>query len=168
MQKGGVKVETVTSFIFLGSIITADGDYSHEIQRPFLFGRKAVMSLDNVLKSRDQFANKHPYSQSYGFSSSHVRLWELDHKEGWAMKNWCFQTVVLEKTLESPLVCKEIRPVNPDGNQPWLFIERADPQAESPILWPPNVKSQLIGKDPDAGKDWRQKEKRAAEDEMVR
>ena len=163
MQKGGVKVETVTSFIFLGSIITADGDYSHEIQRPFLFGRKAVMSLDNVLKSRDQFANKHPYSQSYGFSSSHVRLWELDHKEGWAPKNWCFWTVVLEKTLESPLGCKEIKPVNPKGNQSWI----GRTNAEATIVWPPKLKNWLIGKDPNAGKDWRQDEKGMTEDELV-
>ena len=97
------------------------------------------------------------YSQSYGFSSSHVWMWEVDHKEGWAPKNWRFWTVVLEMTLKSPLNCKEIKPVNPKGNQPWIFIGRTD--AEAPILWPPDVKSWLFGKDPDAGKDWRQKEK---------
>ena len=95
-------------------------------------------------------------------------MWELDHKEGWAPKNWCFWTVVLEKTLESPLDCKEIKSVNPKGNQLWIFIERTDAEAEAPILWPPDAKSQLIGKDPDAGKDWRQEEKGAIEDEMVR
>ena len=92
-------------------------------------------------------------------------LWQLDHKESWGPKNWCFQTVVLEKTLESPLDCKEIKPVNPKGNQPWLFIGRTD--AEAPTLWPPDVKSWLIGKDPDAGKDWRQEEKGETEDEMA-
>ena len=105
------------------------------------------------------------YSQSYSFSSSHVRMWELDHKEGWVLKNWCFWTVVLEKTLESPLDSKKIKPVNPKGNQPWVFIGRID--AEAVILWPPDAKSQLIGKDPDVGKDWRQEEKGATEDEMV-
>ena len=102
-----------------------------------------------------------------GFSSSYERMWELVHKEGWAPKNWCFQIVVLEKTLESPLICKEIKPVNLKGNQPWIFIGRIL-EAEAPALWPPDVKSWLIGKDPDAGKDWRQKEKRVAENEMVR
>ena len=104
-------------------------------------------------------------SQSYGFSSSHVGMWALDHKEGQMPKNWCFQTVVLEKTLESPLDCKEIKPVNPKGNQPWKLIGRTD--AEAPILWPPDAKNWLIGKDPDAGKDWGQKEKGVTEDEMV-
>ena len=106
------------------------------------------------------FPNKGSYSQSYGFSSSHVWLWESDHKEDWVLKNWCFQIVVVEKTLESPLDSKEIKPVNPKGNQPWIFFGRIDAEAEAPILWPPNAKSQLIGKDPDAGgKDWRQEEK---------
>ena len=107
------------------------------------------------------------YSQSYVFSSSHVWMWELNHKEGWAPKNWCFQTVVLEKTLESPLDTKEIKPINAKGNQPWKFIGRADAEAEAPILWPPDVKSQLIGKDSDTGRDGLQKEKRVAEDEML-
>ena len=109
--------------------------------------------------------NKGPYSKTYGFSSQ-VRMWELDHKEGWAPKNWCFQIVVLEKTLESPLDSKEIKPVNPKGNQPWMFIERSDAEAGAPILCLSDVNSQLIRKDPDAGKDWSQKEK-AAEDEIV-
>ena len=94
-------------------------------------------------------------------------MWELNHKNGWALNNWCFWTMVLEKILESPLDCKEIKPVNPKGNQPWIFIGRTDAKAEAPILWPPDAKSRLIGKDPDAGKDWRQKEKGTAEDEMV-
>ena len=94
-------------------------------------------------------------------------MWELDHKEGWALKNWCFQIVVVEKTLKSPLDCKEIQPVNPKGNQSWILIGRTDAEAKVPILWPCDTKSQLIGKDPDAGKDWGQEEKRVTEDEMV-
>ena len=97
----------------------------------------------------------------------HVWIWELNHKEGWALKNWCFWTMVLEKTLENPLGCKEIKPVNPKGNQPWIFIGRTDAKAEAPILCPPDAKDQLIGKDPDAGKDWRQEEKRVTADEMA-
>ena len=107
---------------------------------------------------------KWQYSQNKGFFSSHVWMWELDHKEGWVLKSWCFQTVVLEKTVESPLDCK-VNSVSPKGNQSWTFIGRTD--AEAPILWPPDLKSWLMGKDPDAGKDWRKKEKGAAEDEMV-
>ena len=125
---------------------------------------------DNILKKqRHHFANESLYSQSYGVSSSHVQIWELDHKEGWTPKNWCLPTVLLEETLDSPLDSKEIKPVNPKGNEPWIFIGTADvdAEAEEPILSPPDAKSQLIGKDPDAGKDWRQ-EKRVAEDEIVR
>ena len=142
----GETMETVTDFIFLGSKITADGDCSHEIKRHLFLGRKAMTNLDSMLKSQHDFANKGPYSKSYGFYSSHVRMWELDHKEGWALKNWCFQTVVLKKTLKSPLDCKEIRPVNLKGNQSWIFIGRTDAGAETPILWPLDVKSWLIGK----------------------
>ena len=138
-------METVTDFIFLGSKITADSDCSHEIKRHLLLGRKAMTNLDSMLKIRHYFAYKGPYSQSYGFNSSHVWMWELDHKEGWALNNWCFQTVVLEKTLESPLDCREIWPVNLKGNQSWILIGRTD--AGAPILWPPDVKSWLIGKD---------------------
>ena len=112
--------ETVRDFIFLGSKITADGDCRHEIKRCLLLGRKAMAILHSILKSRD-FANKGPSGQSYGFSSSHVCMWELDHKGSWAPKNWCFWTVVLEKTLKSPLDCKKIKPVNPKGNQFWIF-----------------------------------------------
>ena len=104
----------------------------------------------------------------YGFSSSHVWMWELDHKQGWALKNWCFQLVVLEKTLDSPLDIKEIKPVNTKGNQPWILFGRSDAEVEAPILWPPDVKSWLTGKDSDAGKDWGQEEKGAAKNEMVR
>ena len=110
----------------------------------------------HIKKQRHHFADKGLYGQSNGFSSRHVQIWELDHKEGWAPKNWCFQTVVLEKTLESPLESKEIKPVNPKGNQPWIFIGRTYAKAEAPILWPPDPKSPFTGKDPDVGKDWGQ------------
>ena len=113
------------------------------------------------------FANKCPSSQSYSFSSITVWIWELGYKESWALNNWCFWTVVLEKTLESSLDCKEIHPVNPKGNQPWIFIGRTDAKAETTILWPPNAKNQLTGKDHDVGKDWRREEKGTTEDEMV-
>ena len=116
---------------------------------------------------RHYFANKGPSSQGYGFSSSHVWTWELDYKESWVPKNWCFWTVVLEKTLASLLHCKEIQPVNPNGNQSWIFIGRTDVEAETAILWPPDAKSWLIWKDPDAGKDWGQEEKGMMEYEMV-
>ena len=121
----------------------------------------------HIKKQRHYFANKGPSSQSYGFSSSHIWMWELDYKESWGTKNWCFLTVVLENTLESPLDFKEIKPVHPKGNQSWIFIGRTDAEAETPILWPPDVKNWLTGKDPDAGKDWRQEEKGMTEDEMV-
>ena len=114
----------------------------------------------HIKRQRHHFMNKGPYSQSYRFSNSHVQMWQLDHKEGRALKNWCFWTVVLEKTLESPLDSKEIKPVHRKGNQPWIFIGRTDAEAEAPILWPPDVKSQLIGKNPDAGKDWGQEKER--------
>ena len=113
------------------------------------------------------FADKGPSSQGYGFSSSHVRMWELDHKENWAPKNWCFWTVVLEKTLESPLDCKEIQPLHPKGNQSWIFIGRTDAEVEVPKLWPPDAKNWLTGKDSNAGEDWEQEEKGMTEDEMV-
>ena len=116
-------------------------------------------------KHRNQFVNKATYSQGYGLSSSHIQIWELDHKEGWAMKNWCFPTVVLEKTLEDSLDSKEVKRVNPKGNQPWMFIGRVDSEAKAQILWPPDAESWLIGKDLDARKDWKQN--RAIENEMV-
>ena len=118
----------------------------------------------HIKKQRHYFANKGPSSQSYGFSSSHLWMWELDHKESWAPKNWCLLTVVLEKTLESLLDCKEIQAVHPKGNQSWIFIGRTD--AEAPILWAPNAKNWLLRKDPDAEKDWRQEEKGTIEDAM--
>ena len=157
----GETMDTVTDFIFFGSKITVDGDYCHEIKRCLLLGRKTMTNLDNVSK------DKGSYSQSYDFSSSHVWMWELDHKKGWAPKNWCFWTVVLEKTPESPLDSKEIQPVHPKEDQSWVFIGRTDAEAETPVLWPPHVKSWLIWKDPDAGKDWGQEEKGMTEDGMV-
>ena len=121
----------------------------------------------HIKKQRQYFANKGQSSQSYGFSSSHVWMWELDYKESLAPKNWCFRNGVLEKTLESLLDCKEIQLVHPKGDQSWVFIGRTDVEAETPILWPRDAKSWLIGKDPDAGKDWRKDEKGMTEDEMV-
>ena len=160
-------METVTDFIFLGSKITADGDCSHEIKRRLLLGRKVMTNLDSILKSRHYFVNKGPSSQGYGFSNGHVWMWELHCEESWALKNWCFWTVVLENTLESLLDCKDIQPVHPKGDQSWVFIGRTDAEAETPILWPLDVKNWLIWKDPDAVKDWRQEEKGMTEDEMV-
>ena len=153
--------------VFRGCKITADGDYSHEIKRCLVLGRKAMTNLDSTLKSRDISLLEAPSSQSYGFSSSHVWMWELDYKESWAPKNWCCWTVVLEKTLESPLDCKKIKQVNPKENQSWIFIGRNYAEAGAPILWTPDAKNCLIWKDPDAGKDWRQEEKRMTEDEMA-
>ena len=121
----------------------------------------------HTIKHRYYFVNKGPSHQGYGFSSSHEWMWELEYKESWALKNWCFWTVVLEKTLESPLDCKEIQPVHHKGDQSWVFIGRTDAEAETPILWPPNAKSWLIQKDTDARRDWEQEEKGMTENEMV-
>ena len=121
----------------------------------------------HIQKQRHYFANKGPSSQGYGSSSGHVWMWELDCEEGWAPKNWCFWTVLLEKTLESPLDCKEIQPVHPKGNQPWIFIGRTDVEVETSIILPSNVKNWLIWKDPGPGKIWGPKEKGMTEDEMV-
>ena len=115
----------------------------------------------HIKKQRHYLANKGLSSQGYGFSSGHVWMWVLDYKENWAPKNWCFWTVVLVKTLESPLDCKEIQPVHPKGNQSWIFIGRTDVQVETPVLWPPDMKNWLIWENPDAGKDWRREEKAA-------
>ena len=166
-QEDGEIVETVVDFIFLGSKITADGNCSHEIKRHLLLGRKVMSNLDSILKSRHYFVNKGSSSQSYGFSSGHEWMWELDYKEGWAPKNSCFWTVVLEKTLKSSLDCKEIQPVHPKGNQSSMFIGKTDVEAETPILCPPDAKSWLIWKDPDAGKDWGQEGKGMTEDKIV-
>ena len=124
-------------------------------------------SRQHIKKQRQYFANKCLSSQGYGFSSGHVGMWELDYKESWVPKNWCFWTLVLEKTLESPLDCKEIQPVHPKGNQFWIFVKRTDAEAETPILWSLDAKNWLIWKDPDAGKDWRREEKGTTQDEMV-
>ena len=121
----------------------------------------------HIKKQRHYFPNKGPSSQSYGFSSSHVWMWELDYKESWAPKNWCFWTVVLEKTLESPFDCKELEPVHPKGNQSWIVTGKTDAEAETPTLWPPDEKNWLIGKYPDSEKDWSWEEKGTTEDEML-
>ena len=151
-QIDGETVERVADFIFLGSKITADGDCSHEIQRCLLLGRKVMTNLDSILKSRDITLPTKVRQSKLCFSSSQVWMWELDYKETWEQKNWCFWTLVLEKTLESPLDCKEIQPVHPKWDQSWVFIGRTDVEAETPILWPPHVKNWLIGKYADMGK----------------
>ena len=154
-------------FVFLSTKISVDGDCSHEIKRCLLLRIKAMTNLDSMLKSmRHHFAKKDLHSQSYSLSSSHVRMWELYHKEGWVLKNWCFWNTLLEKALESLLDGKKNKSVNPKGNQPWIFTGKTNAEAEAPILWTFDEKSWLFGKDPDVGKDWRQ-EKRATEDEMV-
>ena len=166
-QIDGETVETVTDFIFLGSKITADGDFSHEIKRHLLLGKKAMTNLDSILKSRDiTLPTKFHLVKAmifpvvmYGCESWTIRRLSA--------KNWCFWTVVLEKTLESPWDSKEIKPVNPKENQSWIFIGRTDAEAETPVLWLPDVKSRLTGKDPDAGKDWTLEEKGTTKDEMV-
>ena len=161
--------QTDGEFIFWGSKITAVGDCRHEIKRCLLLGRNQPRPhiKEHIKKQRYYFDNKGPSSQSYSFSSSHVWIWELDYKESWAPKNWCFWTVVLEKTPESPLDCKEIQPVQPKENQSWILIGKTDAKAETPILWSPDVKNWLIWKDPYAGKDWRQEKKGTTKDEMI-
>ena len=161
-QIDGETMETVTDFIFLGPkslwVVTAAmklKDLGYDQPR------------QHIKNQRLYFVNKGPSSQGYGFSSVHIWMWELDYKESWALKNRCFGTVVLEKTLESLLDCKEIQPVHPKGDQSWVFIASTDAKAETPILWPPHAKSWLILKDPDAGKDWGQGEKGTTEDETV-
>ena len=149
-----------------GSKVTADGDCSHEIKRCLILGEKSYdKARQHIKKQRHYFGDKVLYSQSYGFSSSHVWMWELDYKESWVPKNWSLQTVML-KTLESPLDCKEIQTINPKGNQSWIFIGRTDAEAESAILWPPDVKSWLTGKRLSCWKDWGQ-EKEVIENELV-
>ena len=127
----------------------------------------SLQHRQRIKKQRHYFANKGPSSQRYGFSSSHIWMWELEYKESWTLKSWCFWTVVLEKTLESPLDCKVIKPVILEGNWSWIFIGRTDAEAEAPIIWLPDAKNWLIWKDPDSGKDWRQEEKWTTEDEMI-
>ena len=171
-QRNGKTMETVRDFILGGSKITADSDCNHEIKRCLLLGRKTMTNLDSILKSRDitlptMKATVFP-AVMYGCESWIIKKAECQRIDAFEVpKNWCFWSVVLEKTLESPLDCKEIHAVNPKGNQPWIFIGRTDAKAETPILWLPDGKNWLIGKDPDAGKDWRQEEKGTTEDEMV-
>ena len=145
-----------------GSKVTADGDFSHDIKRRLLLGRKVMTNLDSILKSRDITLSTKVHLVK-ALSSGHIWMWELDSE----LKTWCFLTVVLEKTLEGPLDCKEMQPVHPEGDQFWVFIGRTDAEAETPMLWPPDVKSWLIWKDPDAGKDWGQEEKGTTEDEVA-
>ena len=153
-QIDGETMETVTDLICLGSKIIADGDCSHEIKRCLFLGKKSYDKPRQLIKKqRHYFADKSPSSQSYGLSSSHVWMWELDYKESWAPKNWCFSPLVLEKTLESPLDCKQIKPVHPKGNQCWIFTGKTDAEAETPIFWTPDEKSWLTGKDSDDGND---------------
>ena len=161
-------METAADFIFLCSKITVDGDYSQDIKRLLLLGRKVMTNVDSILKSRDiTLPTKVRLVRAMVFSSSHVWIWQLDYKESWAPKNWCFWTVVLDKTLESPLDCKEIQPVRLKGNQSWIFIKRTDVESETLILWLPDVKNWVIWKDPDAGKEWRQEEKGTTKDVMI-
>ena len=181
-EKIGLKLNIQKTKIMASSSITLwqiDGE-TMETVRDYFFGvpkslhmLTAAMKLKNacsleekldqprqhIKKQRHYFADKGPSSQGYGFSSGHVWMWDLDYKESWVQKNWCFWTMVLEKTLESPLDCKEIQPAHPKGDQSWVFIGRTDAEAETPILWPPDAKNWLIWKEPDAGKDWRQEEK---------
>ena len=163
-QIDGETVEIMTDFIFLGSKITANGDCSHEIKKTLTPWKKSYdQPRQHIKKQRCYFANNSPFSQTHSFSSSHVWMWELDYKESWVLKNWCFWTVV----LESPLDCNETKPVNPKGSQSWIFIGRTDAEAETPIFWLPDVKNWLFGKDPNAGKDWRQEEKGMTENKIV-
>ena len=166
-QIDGETVETVTDFIFLGSKITADGDCGREVKRCLLLGRKAMTKpRQHIKKQRHYFANKGPSSQSYGFSNSHVWMWELDYKESWVPENWCFWTVVLDKTLESPLDFKEIQPVHPKEISPEYPLEGLMLKLKLQYSGQLDVKNWLIIKDPDAGKDWRQ-EKGMTDDKMV-
>ena len=161
-------MNTVKDFIFSGSKITADGDCSHEIKRCLLLGRKAVTNLDSILKIRNiTLPTKVCLVKAMVFPLVMYRLWELDQTGSWMPKNWFIWTVLLEKTLESPLDNNKIKPVNLKRNQFWIFIERSDAEAEVPIIWPPDAKNWLTGKLPDAEKDWRQEEKGTTEDETV-
>ena len=141
---------------------------SHEIKTLAPWKKSYDKPRQHIKKQRQYLAYNGPSCQSYGFSSIHVWMWELVHKESWVVNNWCFQTVVLENVLESPLVSKEIQPVQPKGDQSWIFIGRTDAEAETPILWPPDVKNWLTGKDPDAGKDWMQEEMETIDDKIMR
>ena len=150
--------DSIPGFVYLLSLI----------KRCLLLGRKVMTNLDSIFKSRDiTLPTKVHLDKAIFFSSGHVWMWELDCEESWVPKIWCFWTVVLEKTLQSPLDCKEIQPVHFKGDQSWVFFGRTDAKAETPILWPPHTKSWLIGKDSDAGRDWGQEDKRMTEDEMA-
>ena len=167
-QIDGETMESVTDFIFLGTKTTADDECSPEIKKTLAPWKESYdQPRQHTKKQRHYFANKGLSSQGYGFSSGHTWMWELNYKESWVLKNWCFWTVVLEKTLESPLDCKEIQLVHPKRNPSWIFIGRTDAKAETLILWPPDVKNWLIWKDPDSGKDCRWEEKGTTEDEMA-
>ena len=152
----------------MDSKITVSSDCSHEIKTLAPWKKSCDKCRQLIKKQNYHLADKGLYSQSYGSSNSHVQIGELNHKKGWAMKYWCFWIVVLEETLESSLDSKEIEPVNPKGNQSWIFIGRIVTKVEALTLWPPDAKIWLIGKDSYAGKDWRQEEKRVAKEEMVR
>ena len=167
-QIDGETIKTVTDFISLSSKITADGDCSHEIKRHLLLGRKAMTNLDSILKRREiTWPTKVCTVTAVVFPIVMYGCESWTIKKGWMPKKWCLWTVVLEKTLESPLDSKEIKPVNSKGNQPWILIGRTDSEAKAPILWPPDVKSRLIGKDPDTGKDWGQEGKGVTENGIV-
>ena len=167
-QIDGETIETVRDFIFWGSKITADSDCSHEFKTLAPWKKSYDQPREHMKKQRHYFTNKCSSSQSYGFSSSHVWIWELDYKESWEQNNWCFWTVVLKKTLESPLDSKEIQPFNLKGNQSWIFIGRTDTETEGPIICQPAVKSRLIEKISWSRERLKAKEKGVAEDEMVR
>ena len=167
-QIDGKIVETVSDFILGGSKITVDGDCSHEIKRHLLLGRKVMTNLDSILKSRDiTLSTKICLVKAMVFPLVMYGCEIWIYKESWVLKNWCFWTVVFEKILESLLDCKEIQPVHPKGDQSWVFIEGADAEAETSILWPPHAKSWLIGKDLHSGKNWGLEEKMTAKDEMA-
>ena len=163
----GETMERVRDFIFLGSKITADGDCNHEIKRCLLLGRKTMTNLDTILKSRDIILPTKVCLVKATVFPVVMFGCELDYKENWVPKNWCFELWCWHKTLQSPLDCKEMKPVHSKGNQSWIFIGRTDAQIETPILWPLDVKNWLIGLDPDSGTDWRQEKKRMTEDKMI-
>ena len=166
-QIEGENVEVVTDFLFLASKITVDGDCSDEIRMIASWQENDDKPRQCAEKQRHYSANKGSYSQGYGLPSGHVLLWELDHKEGRTPKNWCLQTAMLEKTPESPMDSKDIKPVNLKRDQPWIFTGWTNVAAEAPVFWSSDVNRRLIGKVPDAGNDWGEKEKRASDDEMA-
>ena len=167
-QIDGETVETVTDFIFLRLQNHCRWWLQPWNEKMLALWKKSYDQPRQLIKKqRHYFANKGPSSQSYGFSNSHIWMWELDYKESWVLKNWCFWTVVLEKTLGSPFHSKEIQPVHPKGDQSWISIGRTYAEAETPLLCPPDEKNWLIWEDPEAGKDWRHEKKGTTENEMV-